>query len=82
MPHPRTPRPALAPLFVVTALAACDGDGCNGGPSGAATLSCQRSLDGLRDVDAGELQSACAACCVQEVPYRGVVVDGRCVCER
>lgn len=69
-------------LFLVT-LAACDGDGCSGGPSGAATRYCQQAIAGTLGVD-GAVPPAviCKQCCIQEVPYEGRLEDGKCVCRR
>jgi len=73
-------RPLL--LFLVT-LAACDGDGCNGGPSGPATRYCQQAIANTLGVD-GAMPPAviCKQCCIREVPYEGRLEDGKCVCRR
>jgi hypothetical protein len=64
-------------LFI--AAASCDGDGCYGGPNGAATKFCQQALE---KADPARLAESCKQCCIQEVPYEGRIVNGQCICYR
>jgi hypothetical protein len=70
-------------LLLAMLVCACDGDGCNGGPDGQATLYCQRTIAGLGHPDGGMTEAeVCRQCCLQEVPYKGAIENGRCVCRR
>lgn len=71
----------LALSIAAVALVGFDGDGCNGGPNGPATKFCQDTLAraNLPDADA-RLFPSCAQCCIQEVPYKGRIENGLCVC--
>jgi hypothetical protein len=68
-------------LWCALLVASCDGDGCNGGPNGPASKFCQESLGGI-DASAEHIATSCKTCCLQEVPYKGTVEDGLCVCRR
>jgi len=71
----------LVLLGVSLLVAACDGDGCSGGPNGPATKFCQDAIARARSVDGGAaLVPPCEQCCVQEVHYKGVIENGLCVC--
>ena len=77
------PAPRLFAPIVAAILVACDGDGNHGGPNGGATRFCQRALANLgHDGGPGALASACESCCLQEVPYKGHLENGACVCRR
>ncbi len=55
--------------------------GCEGCDAGPATKYCQQALDGI-DASYGQLLDDCKTCCHQEVPYKGTLENGQCVCHR
>ena len=66
-------------LALAIVLTACDGDGCYGGPDGPASKFCQDAIARAGD---GGMAAAdiCKQCCIQEVPYKGTIENGLCVC--
>jgi hypothetical protein len=68
-------------VVVLLSLAACDGDGCHGGPDGPATRFCQQAIARGREMDSSPtLVPSCEQCCIQEVHYKGRMENGLCVC--
>lgn len=67
-------------LAIAALVASCDGDGCNGGPTGSATKFCQDSIARIGDASLGTPAEICKGCCKQEVEYQGRIENGLCVC--
>jgi len=73
---------ASALVTILVLVSSCDGDGCNGGPTGPASRYCQNAMTTIPSTSAASSAAICKQCCIQEVPYKGTMDDGLCVCRR